>query len=343
MIVRSAPTQNYTVVKNSVLQNKSLTYQATGLLCILLSKPPHWQTNIRQLAAESVHGKDFVQSALKELEATGYLVRRRIRTESGTFMWVAMVYDEPQPASVEDDTMSGLTGHGQSAQVDGSSHEKTMSGLTMSGQTVSGQTVSGQTVSGEPGHIVSTIRESTNTTNPPVISSPPDGSEGTRQAVGANPPTAKPKPKSKPGKRQMEPPAQPPATPAVPPEPPTEHQQFFEAVCKAVGWDYKTLTADQQGQVAQTVGVLAAAGYGIAELRRFWKEVWVTDWRWRKFKQHPTIPQLRSEIGKVKVKELGSDERSTDGSNDELRQQLREKRRAAKERREGLAAGANPG
>ena len=342
MIVRSAPTQNYTVVKNSVLAIKGMTLQATGLLCILLSKPPHWQTNSRQLAAELPHGRDFIQSALRELEAAGYLVRRRIRTDSGTFKWVAMVFDEPQTDVTDDDTMAGLTSHGETAHSSASPHEQTMAGLTVAGSTVAGQTVAGSTVAGEARHIVSTDRESTNTSNPPVISSPPAGSEGARSAGGKNPSPAKQKPKPKSGKRQMEPPAQPPATPAVPPEPPTEHQQFFEAVCKAVGWDYKTLTADQQGQVAQTVGVLAAAGYGIAELRRFWKEVWVTDWRWRKYKQYPTLPQLRSEIGKIKVKELGSDERSTDG-NDELRQQLREKRRAAKERREGMAAGANPG
>ncbi len=81
---------------------------------------------------------------------------------------------------------------------------------------------------------------------------------------------------------------------------PTGHQQYFAKVCEIVGWDYKTLTKDQKGQVAQTVGVLSEAGYSLDELSRFGKEIWVHDWRWQKHRQHPTLSQLRAEIGKLR-------------------------------------------
>src|SRR5690606_33709220 len=34
---------------------------------------------------------------------------------------------------------------------------------------------------------------------------------------------------------------------------PTPQQEMFAAVCEAIGWDYKTLSRDDRGQVAQTV------------------------------------------------------------------------------------------
>jgi hypothetical protein len=80
----------------------------------------------------------------------------------------------------------------------------------------------------------------------------------------------------------------------------TEQQQMFGKICDIVGWDYKTLSRDSQGQIAQTLGILKDAGYGMGELNRFGAEVWVKDWRWIKFKQRPTLTQLREEIGKLK-------------------------------------------
>lgn len=82
---------------------------------------------------------------------------------------------------------------------------------------------------------------------------------------------------------------------------PTPHQQFFEAVCWIVGWDYKTLTKDDSGRVAQTVGILQKAEYTLDDLRRFFLEIWAEDWRWKKEKQRPTLTQLRQEIGKLRA------------------------------------------
>lgn len=95
------------------------------------------------------------------------------------------------------------------------------------------------------------------------------------------------------------------AQPEAAPQPaatkePTEHQQYFAKVCEIVGWDYRTITKEQKGQVAQTVGILRDAKYTYDELCRFGKEVWVNDWRWIKLKQHPTLSQLRAEIGKLR-------------------------------------------
>ena len=88
------------------------------------------------------------------------------------------------------------------------------------------------------------------------------------------------------------------AEPVTPPLP-TEHQQGFEAVCICVGWDYKVITKEQAGQVAQTWGILTKAGYTLDDLREFYRHWKYHDWRGLKG-QFPTLSQLRSEIGKVK-------------------------------------------
>jgi hypothetical protein len=81
---------------------------------------------------------------------------------------------------------------------------------------------------------------------------------------------------------------------------PTEQNELFGAVCACVGWDHKTITEKQAGQVAQTMGVLKSAGYTIADLRTFWRLWHEEDWRGQKG-QFPTLSQLRSDIGKIRA------------------------------------------
>lgn len=81
----------------------------------------------------------------------------------------------------------------------------------------------------------------------------------------------------------------------------TEQQKMFETICDIVGWDYRTLDAKSKGMVAQTLGIFRKASYTLAELDRFWPEVWACDWRWTKNKQRPTLTQLRQEIGKLRA------------------------------------------
>ena len=81
---------------------------------------------------------------------------------------------------------------------------------------------------------------------------------------------------------------------------PTPQQEMFGAVCEAIGWDYQTLSKDDRGQVAQAVSILQDARYGVDDIRTFMMDVWFNDWRWKDKAQHPTLKQLRQEIGKIR-------------------------------------------
>lgn len=82
----------------------------------------------------------------------------------------------------------------------------------------------------------------------------------------------------------------------------SDHQLMFEKVCEIVCWDYKAIDEKCRGQVAQTIGILKKADYTLEDLKRFGRDVWAKDWRWEKHKQHPTLAQLRQEIGKLRAK-----------------------------------------
>jgi len=89
-------------------------------------------------------------------------------------------------------------------------------------------------------------------------------------------------------------------TPADEGKEPTEQQKWFNAVCVLVGLDYKVITKEQTGQVAQTVGKLRKADYSLDDLRAFWHYWKHDDWRGKQG-QWPTLKQLLAEIGKVKM------------------------------------------
>ncbi len=88
--------------------------------------------------------------------------------------------------------------------------------------------------------------------------------------------------------------------PATQDKAPTPQQEMFGAICEAIGWDYRVVSAKNKGQVAQTIGVLTKAQYGVEDIRRFMVEIWFKDWRWEKHGQHPTLEQLRQDIGKLR-------------------------------------------
>ncbi len=83
----------------------------------------------------------------------------------------------------------------------------------------------------------------------------------------------------------------------------TEQQRKFQLLCNIVGWDYKILSKEQTGQVAQTLGILCKAGYTEEHLAKFHDQVWSKDWRWQQHHSYPSLAQVRAEMGKLKLQQ----------------------------------------
>lgn len=79
-----------------VLQDEQISYRALGVLANLLSLPDNWRTNATQLSRHRKEGRDAVETALTELDAAGYLIRRRLQYKSGQWGWLWMYGDDPE-------------------------------------------------------------------------------------------------------------------------------------------------------------------------------------------------------------------------------------------------------
>jgi len=126
---------NFTILRNSTLEDARLSWEARGLLAYLLSKPDNWVVNTRHLTTQSPSAKkEKILKILAELERFGYLAQCQDRdTETGAFEQVKrIVFDTPHDI-IPDGTATCFAGSGDAG--------------------------SGDTVSGDAGRIVSTDKE----------------------------------------------------------------------------------------------------------------------------------------------------------------------------------------
>lgn len=92
-IIRTKSPHRFTIVSNELLaESNPMSWEATGLLIYLLSKPDNWQVSIAALTNIGKCGKNKIESILKELKRLGYIVGRR--RSSGKYDYY--VYDTPQ-------------------------------------------------------------------------------------------------------------------------------------------------------------------------------------------------------------------------------------------------------
>ena len=66
--------QNFYPVSNQLAQNRTLSYEARGLLIEILSRPPGWNFSMnRMVTVKPKQGISKVRRIFKELEKAGYL------------------------------------------------------------------------------------------------------------------------------------------------------------------------------------------------------------------------------------------------------------------------------
>lgn len=101
-VFRVQKTQNYTIMSNHHLRNKALSLKSKGLLSLMLSLPEDWDYTTRGLASICKEGVDSVCATVRELEAAGYIIRRRVRDKNGQMCGMEYtVLEEPQPPQPE--------------------------------------------------------------------------------------------------------------------------------------------------------------------------------------------------------------------------------------------------
>ena len=97
MLVRRRLTGKFTQIPNDLVHAKALSWKSLGLLIYLLSLPPKkFNISLERLCTVKLDGEASVRSAMKQLEALGYMKIVRERSTSGRYVrsrWI--VSDEP--------------------------------------------------------------------------------------------------------------------------------------------------------------------------------------------------------------------------------------------------------
>ena len=73
--IRVKKDKDYTVINNTGLKDKRLSWGAKGLLAYLISLPNDWKIIVEHLKTVSKDGRDSVNSKIKELMDAGYMSR----------------------------------------------------------------------------------------------------------------------------------------------------------------------------------------------------------------------------------------------------------------------------
>ncbi|WP_031520037.1 GntR family transcriptional regulator [Streptomyces sp. NRRL F-5123] len=97
--VRHRHADRFTVVGNHLAQHPDLSAVAIGLAVHIQSLPDGAPVSVKALAARFPEGEITVRRALNELQAAGYLERRRVPLGGGRFATRAFAYDRPGGAA----------------------------------------------------------------------------------------------------------------------------------------------------------------------------------------------------------------------------------------------------
>lgn len=92
-ILRKQKRDRYTVIDNSILEDKELSLKAKGMLCLMLSLPDYWDFTISGLTQRSRDGKSSVMATLNELEDAGYFRRIQIK-DNGKYAGIEYIVSE---------------------------------------------------------------------------------------------------------------------------------------------------------------------------------------------------------------------------------------------------------
>ena len=93
--LRKRITRDFTIISNTALRDTRLGSSERGLYCTMMSMADDWDFSIRGFAAIMPDGVTKISSAMKKLEALGYLKRERQYIDGKITDWIYYIYDEP--------------------------------------------------------------------------------------------------------------------------------------------------------------------------------------------------------------------------------------------------------
>lgn len=81
--LRIIKSNNFSIVSNGIIRDKTLSLKARGLLIFMLSLPDNWEYSIQGLTYACNEGRESIRTGVRELEKAGYLFRQQQRDDKG--------------------------------------------------------------------------------------------------------------------------------------------------------------------------------------------------------------------------------------------------------------------
>lgn len=75
LIKRTRRNNNFTIVNNNILRDKTMSFEAKGMLCYILSLPDNWVLHTSHLIKEFNIGRHYLKRCFDEIEAAGYMAK----------------------------------------------------------------------------------------------------------------------------------------------------------------------------------------------------------------------------------------------------------------------------
>lgn len=97
MIHRAEHDNEFVRVKNSLVNDERLSFEARGFLVFLLALPDDWNFSIKGLAYKSKLSEYTIMRLIKELKYAGYVTQKKVKNHQGqftTYEW--NVYELPE-------------------------------------------------------------------------------------------------------------------------------------------------------------------------------------------------------------------------------------------------------
>lgn len=86
----------FSAVPDDILGDQRLSMPARLVLAYLVGRPPDWETHVWQVCRFFQLSEARWSRIRRELEAAGYFRQRRLQDQSGRWVWLHEVFDEPQ-------------------------------------------------------------------------------------------------------------------------------------------------------------------------------------------------------------------------------------------------------
>ena len=94
--IRTDKFANYSMIDNAVLRDARLSWKAKGIMCYILSLPVTWKIFAKEVERHATDGNKSFRAGIKELEAYGYIIKRKSKDNMGRFSgWDYEVIENP--------------------------------------------------------------------------------------------------------------------------------------------------------------------------------------------------------------------------------------------------------